>query len=438
MALFGTLNTGASGLTATSTAMSVIGDNIANINTTGFKGSRADFASMIPNSIGGLGGAQQLGTGTGLSQVRAMFGQGSLQQTGSALDMAVTGNGFFQVNDGDQSYYTRDGSFYMDNAGYVTNAAGLRVQGYSALDDGTIIPRGGDLQIDTGQAPSQATSEVTFDLTLKNLDTSDFDTQLSSGGLTLDGNTVTLADVDDANGNIWATSSTIYDDAGNAHEVTFLFEQESDTTVTYKAVVDGAEMGQTEGFLYEIGEGSVTLTDGAVSASEFQITASDTFAYTTSAPEFSVLLGKDVNGDDTDGGVLIADENSVTSLSQDGYAIGEVTGIEVDDEGIITANYTNGEEKVLGQVVLATFDSQAGLRRLGGNLFSSSYASGDPAIGTPGSGTRGNLQGFALEGSNVELEHEFVKMIQSQRSYQANARVISTASDTLQELVNLL
>ena len=100
MALFGTLNTGASGLTATSTAMSVIGDNIANINTTGFKGSRADFASMIPNSIGGLGGAQQLGTGAGLSQVRAMFGQGSLQQTGSALDMAVTGNGFFQVNDG--------------------------------------------------------------------------------------------------------------------------------------------------------------------------------------------------------------------------------------------------------------------------------------------------------------------------------------------------
>ena len=438
MALFGTLNTGASGLSATSTAMSVIGDNIANINTTGFKSSRADFADMIPQGLGSINGPQQMGTGVGLSQLRSFFGQGSLNGTGSALDMAISGNGFFQVQDGDESFYTRDGSFYMNNDGYIVTAGGLRLQGYNPLDDGSIIPRPGDLRIDTSPISPKETTEVVFNLTLPEHD-SNFNNQLSSGALVLDGNTVTFDDVQTANEDIWYTTSTIYDAAGKAHEVTYMFEWENANTVTYKAVVDGAEVGQTEGFLYEIGEGQIDLVNGEIVTSSWQITQADTFTDASGVAAFEVLLGKDINGDDTDGGVMAGDgAGTVNSVSQDGYGIGEVTGVHVDDDGIITANYTNGEELVLGQVILATFNSQQGLRRLGGNLFQSSYASGEPAIGEPGTGSRGDLQGFALENSNVELEHEFVKMIQSQRSYQANARVISTANDTLTELVNLV
>ena len=435
MGLFGTLNTGATGLSATSTAMSVIGDNIANINTTGFKGSRADFASMIPNTIGSLGGAQQMGSGAGLSQVRALFGQGTLNGTGSALDMAITGNGFFQVSDGDQDFYTRDGSFFLDKAGYVTTPGGLRVQGYSALSDGTIVPRGGDLHVDTGVSAPSATSEVTFDLTVGTIQVDEYADTLST--YSFDGSTETLEDV--TTSTMTTTTSTIYDDAGNAHEVTFLFEQNDAATITYKALVDGAAMGKDEGYLYELGEGTISVADGEITANTWSITANDNFPGTSSQPDFDVLLGVDSNGDEVAGGLLVTGKaDSVNSVSQDGYGVGEVSGIAVDGEGVVRATYTNGEEQILGQVVLATFDSQQGLRRLGGNLFGASAASGEPAIGIAGTGGRGGIQSFALEGSNVELEHEFVRMIQSQRAYQANARVISTASDTLQELVNLL
>ena len=437
MGLFGTLNTGATGLSATSTAMGVIGDNIANINTTGFKGGRADFASMIPNTIGSLGGAQQMGSGAGLSQVRALFGQGTLNGTGSALDMAITGNGFFQVSDGEQDYYTRDGSFFLDKAGYVTTSGGLRVQGYSALSDGTIVPRGGDLHVDTGVSAPSATSAVTFDLNLP-YQKADWADTLS--GYSLDGSTETLEDLRAGSDFLSVTSSTIYDEAGNAHEVSFIFEQTDEFEIKYKAVVDGAEMGADEGYLYEIGSGTIELnSDQSIKTNTWTPGSNDPFVGTGSAPDFDVLLGMDSSGEEVNGGLRTGDGDlSVNSVSQDGYGVGEVSGIAVDGEGIVRATYTNGEEQILGQVVLATFDSQGGLRRLGGNLFGASAASGEPAIGIAGTGGRGGIQSFALEGSNVELEHEFVRMIQSQRAYQANARVISTASDTLQELVNLL
>ncbi len=437
MALFGCMNTGATGLSVTSSAMSVIGDNIANMNTTGFKGARADFASLIPNAVGVLNGAAQMGTGTSLAQIRSYFGQGTMQATGSALDLAISGNGFFQVRDGDQSFYTRDGGFFLDQAGNVVNAHNLPLQGYNALSDGTVVPRVGDLRIDTTPISSQATSEIVFDTTIASLDPTEYANTL--GALTLDGNTETLSDVIDGNENIWTTTSNIYDDAGNVHEVIFLFEQNDDATITYKAVVDGADMGQTEDSLYELGEGTITLTDGKITTNTWAVTANDAFPYTTNQPDFDVLLGADATGAETEGGLIVSGaESSVNSISQDGYGVGEATGIEIAQDGMITATYSNGEEIVVGQVVLASFDAQDGLRRLGGNLWQASPNSGDPAVGVPGTGNRGDLRGYALEGSNVELEDQFVKMIQNQRTYQANSRVISTASDTLQELMNII
>jgi len=437
MSIYSSMYIGMSGMRTNEHAITVIGDNIANMNTTGFKGARADFASLIPNSVGVLNGAGQMGSGTSLAQIRSYFGQGTMHATGSALDLAISGNGFFQVRNGEQDFYTRDGGFFLDASGYVVNAANLPVQGYNALSDGTIVPRVGDLRIDTTPIPSQATSEVTFDATIASLDSTEYANTLAA--LTLDGNTETMSDVLGGNENIWTTTSTIYDDAGNVHEVIFLFEQNDDATITYKAVVDGADMAQTEGDLYELGEGTITLTDGQITTNTWAITANDAFPYTTNQPAFDVLLGADATGAETEGGLIVSgSESSVNSVTQNGYGVGEATGIEIAQDGMITATYSNGEEIAVGQVVLASFDAQDGLRRLGGNLWQANPNSGDPAIGVAGTGNRGDIRGYALEGSNVELEDQFVKMIQNQRTYQANSRVISTASDTLQELMNII
>ena len=438
MSLFSTLNVGASGLGVSSASLSVIGDNIANVNSTGFKQTRAAFADFLPQTQFGLAGPSTLGTGAAVNRLTTLFGQGGIEATGNATDMAINGGGFFIVNNGKQDFYTRDGGFYVDQNGFLVNTAGLNVQGYNAANN-LLSPVVTDLQVDTSAVPATATSTIALEASMaESADSSgayDNPLQVASAGFWgtgVGGTTITAA----ASAADFSTSITTYDSRGTAHDVSILFEQVGPSDWTWHAVVDAGETVNGAGVpfgpagdAFEVASGTATFnTSGVLTASTTNLTAGWTYSG-AAAPVLTF--------DYTDlkmGGA----NDSVTNITQDGNGVGELLSLSVDNQGIINGTYSNGEQRILGQAALATFRADWALDRAGGNLFSATNEAGDPAVGAPGTGSRGTIVGSALEKSNVNLEEQFVNMITAQRSYQANASVISAADQSLQKLVNLV
>jgi flagellar hook protein FlgE len=450
VSLFNTLNTGASGMGASSTTLSVIGDNIANIGTTGFKSSSATFADNFPNVVNGLGGPAQIGTGSGLGDVATHFGQGALVQSSSAIDVAILGTGFFQVAQGDDVFYSRDGSFHLDAGGYLVNSQGLRVQGYQA-QDGEIVPAMGDIQLDATGIPQQATSTITLDATLSaEADATSEPLEDLRAAAAFDG-TSGAPTLDELSGAAdFSTSVTVYDSLGLPHDVTLFFERDSATPETWNvtAVVDGASVDTDgdgvadgeAGHAFQIGTGTVQFdTEGQLVANT-GISMESGWTFPGAAPlQAEFAFGLDPSGQPSDGSLRMSGaESYLSSISQDGYPSGTLDSVSVAADGTITGQYTNGQSQALGQIATATFASNSGLDRVGGNLFRATEASGEPALGVAGTGGRGTLSGFSLESSNVELEDQFVMMIQAQRAYQANTGVIRTADEALQQLIQLV
>ncbi|MEC7947486.1 MAG: flagellar hook protein FlgE [Myxococcota bacterium] len=443
MSLFSTMNTATSGLGAASSRMGVIGDNIANLNTTGFKGSRAEFADFLPQDVFGLAGPSQLGKGAALNGISTLHQQGSIDQSTNALDMAISGNGFFVVNDGVQDFYSRNGTFFLDEDGFVVNTQELNLQGYNATD-GVLGATVEDLQLDLDPIAPDATTTITMTANLSA--EADFSTT-PVASLTFDGNTDTLEDAADQAD--FATSITVYDSLGTPHQVTVVFERTATGDWSYYSLVDASEVtstslptGGAEGNAFQIASGTVSFdTDGNLtSISETLTSASDPWSFTgASSQDLTLEFGIDTAGVATDGRLRQHNgDSNVSAVAQDGFPTGNLTSLSVDSDGIIYGEYTNGEEFVMGQVVLAKFPSNGGLERVGNTLFRATLDSGAPAVGAPDTGGRGVVAGNALEKSNVDLEDEFVSMITAQRTFQANARVINTSNDTLQELVNLV
>jgi flagellar hook protein FlgE len=455
MSLFTTMNTAASGLGVSSGSLEVIGDNIANMNTVGFKGTRAEFADYLPQDVYGLAGPSQIGKGAGMNNLQTLFGQGSLDSSQNPLDMAISGDGFFVVSDGEQDFYSRAGQYYLDNQGYVVNAQGYVLQGYNVDDAGTLGATVGDLQIDLNTVQPAATTDIALTATLDSTITTITGgvTALTLLGTAASGS-ATLEEA--ANAADFATSVTIYDSLGNPHEATVLWEYNGFNAATgtsqwnYSVVVDGGEVdapsGTTleDGYAFEIASGTVDfdgngeIDQGTVPT--LNLTAA--WEFTGANPQ---AIDYDFGYDFTtatftgDGDVrAIAGASAVSGISQNGYPPGELSNLSVDSDGVVTGSYTNGEEYTLGQVVLARFSANAELERVGNTLFRETLASGSPAIGAADTGGRGRIAGNALEQSNVDLEREFVTMITAQRTYQANARMIDTANSTLQELVQLV
>lgn len=445
LSLFSTLNTAASGLGVSSSSLSVIGDNIANMNTTGFKSTRSEFADYLPQDVFGLAGPSQLGKGAGVNNLQTMFGQGALDTSQNPLDMAISGDGFFVVSDGVADMYTRAGEFYLDDQGYVVTAQGANLQGYNVDATGTLGKTMGDLQLDLDPVQPAATTTITLTATL------DADTAVTGGvgALVLDGTAAADTLEDAANAADFATSVTTYDSLGVAHEVTVLWEYAGANTWNWYAVVDAGELDSAAlagagvaGNAFEIANGTATF-DGAGQLNAFtetQTSATDPWAFNgANANDINFLMGLDTAGVATDGRVrMLAGTSAVSGIAQDGYPPGDLVGLSTETDGTITGRYSNGQEYVMGQVVVARFAANAELERIGNTLFRETIGSGNPAIGVAGTGGRGVVAGNSLEQSNVDLEAEFVNMITSQRSYQANARMIDTANSTLQELVQLV
>ncbi len=411
---------GLSGLNASSKNLEVIGNNVANANTIGAKSSRAEFGDMYASAINGT----SIGIGVNLQAVTQQFTQGNITTTDSPLDLAINGNGFFEVSNGSQTLYTRNGQFQADKDGFLTTNTGLKLVGYPAAKDGTIQPGAAvPLQLPTGGVAPNPTSEITIEM---NLD--------ARKATTLPASTPAI-DFTDAKTYNDATSVTVFDAKGQDVALTYYFQKSATDTWNVYATANGTSVNvdgagnplPVTTISFPSNGGTPTAPLGTV---PFDVPSTTNAAGATTLPITGIALN-------LTGATQFGSGFGVTSMVQDGYAAGQLTGVTVEKSGIVMATYSNGQAKPAGQLELATFRNPQGLSPLGGNLWARSYSSGDPAVGTPGSGNIGALQAGALEESNTDLTGELVDMITAQRVYQANAQTIKTQDQVLQTLVNL-
>lgn len=425
MSIWSTLYTGRSGLTAYGDAINVVGDNIANVSTVGFKSGSANFNDILGQRTNG---GQNLGAGVKMGSVSQAFGQGSFLQSGGSLDYAIQGGGFFEVageSDGIQgSYYTRNGRFSLNNEGLMVNQDGLRVQGYQVDANGDVVGGVGDIEI-SGQSPPVATATADMEL---NLDPND-----DTPGVAFD-------PLDPAATSDYQTNVTVYDSLGNAQDVQMFFTNNGAGAFEWRAMVDGSALnGGTPGVLTEIADGTLGFdTNGNLDTETLNASSADFIGATAGqAIQFDFGEAITTDGGDGSGSSMVAGASTVESFDQDGREPGDLIDVITSENGTVSGLYSNGETEPIAKLALASFRAPENLRREGDQLWSASRDSGQALLGEAGTSGRGSVASGALEGSNVDLGDELVTLIAYQRAFQANARTISTADEMLTEINNL-
>ncbi len=406
MGILTSMFTAVSGLSAYGNAMGIIGNNIANVGTVGFKGSRPAFADLISTSLAGGSGTDQVGLGVFMADVQGVFTQGSLTTTGQVLDMAIDGNGFFLVRDAaGTDFYSRNGQFKLDSQGRVVDANNFLVQGYQANTAGVLTGTIGNITLsNTNRAPS-ATTTATI---TANLDSAAVPPSAA------------FSATDPTTYN-FSSSISIFDSLGNSHNLQFFYVKTAgaNTWNLYQRLDSGAAAAATN----LVFNSSGALTSGG--AQTFNLAIAGGAATPQSvAVDFTALT-------------QYSSRSSLLDQTQDGFTSGSLAQFAVDSQGQITAQYTNGQSQLLAQVLLSRFPSPQGLARQGDNVFTATAESGAAIQGAPGNNGLGRIISGAIEQSNVDLGEEFVDMIITQRAFQANSRAITTSDEMLQELVNL-
>jgi flagellar hook protein FlgE len=403
---------GLSGLNASSKQLEVIGNNVANASTVGFKQSRAQFSDVYANSLMGSG-ASQVGIGTNLSAVAQQFTQGNITSTNNSLDISINGAGFYRMANNGVVTYSRNGQFQLDKTGYIVDAQGKHLTGYQADSNG-ILSKGSavDIQIDSSDLVPQETAEVE---TKVNLDSRN--TVLTAAGF----------DPDDPTTYHNSTAISVFDSLGNSHTLQSFYVKTASNVWNVFTTMNGTSTtvlpAPTAVLTFPAtgtGVGPTSLPDPGV------------VNYTPTTGASALAINLDLTNSTQFGSTF-----SVNANNQDGYASGQLAAFNTGADGVIVGSYTNGQSKTLGQVVLANFVNMNGLRPLGGNAWAESSESGAPLIGEPSTGQLGVLQSSSQEDSNVDLTAELVNMITAQRVYQANAQTIKTQDQVLQTLVNL-
>jgi flagellar hook protein FlgE len=397
-----------SGLNAASADLGVAANNIANVNTNGFKMSRAQFSEVFAVGTQSVS-SSATGSGVRLSSIAQQFTQGNIDFTDNALDLAIAGEGFFVLSDNGARLYSRAGAFGVDNQGNVVNAQGHRLQAYPYAGSGlfnTGTPQ--DLQLTTGANPPQATTRATLGLNLP------ADAPLPSNPV--------FDPVDPSSFN-HTTSVTVYDSLGSAHTATTYFIKDAAVnTWNLQVEIDGTPVG---------GVNQITFAnDGSLSTPAGGLLSLPAYTPTTGAADITMSM-------DLGTATQFGNAFGVNSLSQDGFTTGRLTGVSVDAEGIVFARFTNGQSTSLGKLALANFVNQQGLQQLGDTTWGQSFASGDALLGEAGTASFGSIQSGALEASNVDLTAQLVQMITAQRNFQANAQMISTADTVTQTVINI-
>lgn len=427
---------GLSGLNAASKELEVVGNNVANANTVGFKGSQAQFGDVFAAALSGAGAAQ-IGIGSRLLAVAQQFTQGNISVTNNSLDMAVNGPGFFVLNTGHGVGYSRNGQFQLDKNGFIVSAAGDFLQGYP-INTTTGLPTTGApqaLTIPTAVADAAATG-ASVGAGAKGL----------TVGLNVDSNAAIIATAFDPNTPTTfnnSTSTTTYDSKGVAQTTSLFFKKTAaNTWDVYTTVTDPT----TGAYLYTKSTPAV-VPPAVPAAGTWNPIGSVTFGtngryLSTTIPNPAISFtpaGANVESFPMDFTTCtqFGAAFGVTKLTQDGYTSGQLSGFSISQDGIILGRYSNGVSKSLGQVALATFPNMQGLQPLGNNVWAESSRSGSPVVNAPGAGNNGVLQTSSTEDSNVDLTAELVNMITAQRVYQANAQTIKTQDAVMQTLVNL-
>lgn len=407
---------GLSGLNATSKALEIIGNNIANANTFGAKASRAEFSDMYAAALNGAG-ANSIGIGVRLAAVAQQFTQGNISVTENSMDLAINGAGFFRLQDrAGQELFSRNGQFKVDRDGFIVNNQGL------LLTDG-IQP----LQLPTRPLVPQPTSRIGIELNL--------DSRARPVATP-----VPAIDPSDPTTYNNATSMTVFDVQGEPIPLTLYFQRADPATVTPPDPVDvdrwnvlvtanGTPVTTTPRPFTMAFQNGLPLTPPPPPASP---PPASPFTLSISGGPLTTPISVDLRQATQFGAAF-----GVTNMTQDGYALGQLAGITIGPNGTILARFTNGQSQPVEQIALATFRNPQGLQPMGNNVWTSTHTSGDPIVGVPGEGGRGLLQAGALEESNVDLTAELVRMISAQRMFQANAQTIKTMDQALQSVVNL-
>lgn len=428
---------GLSGLNAASKSLDVIGNNVANTTTVGYKQSRAEFSDVYAASLSGAG-SSNIGLGTQVAAVTQQFTQGNITASNNPMDVAINGRGFFRMSQGGSISYTRNGQFQMDKNNYIVDARGLQLTGFAlntttgVLDTSTPVA----LKLDTGDQPPLATGTAT---TNKGI----------SAQLNLDSRNSIIAaafNYQDPTTFNQSTSLAIYDSQGNPYSQTLYFKKTAANTWNMYSTVTNPlgntvsvpnPADQTVPVTTLVFGTNGTLTSSSLGTGNLTVPAAPGVG---SPAAFTVLSGAAIvfpvsfTGTSQYGASF-----GVNALSQDGYSSGKLTGTSISPDGFIKGRYTNGQTKILGQVTVTNFQNPQGLQPLGNNQWGETSASGNavPVAGVPGTGSLGVLQASAVEDSNVDLTAELVNMITAQRVYQANAQTIKTQDSVMQTLVNL-
>jgi flagellar hook protein FlgE len=402
-----------SGVHAAMADLNTTANNIANVNTPGFKRSRAEFANMFPVSPYGLA-SNQIGAGVRVAGVRQQFAQGGVSFTNNNLDLAISGTGFFTLSRNGAQIYSRAGNFSVDQAGYVVDNFGDRLQVFPP----TTGPGGVGTSFDTGRLT---------DLQLATADSAPNATTAISVGTNVPADAVppvtTPFNPLDSTSYTNTTSVTTYDSLGVAH-TTSIYYVKTATANTWDmyTTVDGTALSGPSPLVYSSAGALVTPAGGTLTL--------PAFAPTNGAAPMTITL-------DMSGSTQYASKFSTNELTQDGYTTGQLSGIDVSKEGIVSARYTNGQSVAIGEVALTNFANPQGLQQIGDNSWAETFDSGQPLRGVAGTSAFGQIQAGALEASNVDLTEQLVNMITAQRDFQANAQMIQTADQITQTIINI-
>lgn len=420
--MFTSFSTALSALSAESTAIDVVGNNLANLNTPGFKTSVVCFRDLVTESLGAGLGTTQVGFGTGQPLTVRQFSQGAIQTTAGMLDAAIQGDGFFVVQDkSGETLYTRAGNFQTDTSGNLLTDTGFKVQGWTAdPTTGLVDTNGtmGNIVVPVGSLkPPLATTEITADLNL---------------------NSAAAADATSS----FTTPLTVYDSLGTPHVLTLGFQKTAPNTWSYQVTMPGEEIGGgTAGTPYPISGASGSLTfdsNGKLTSPAFGTPIAFSIpGLSDGASDMNVswdCFTKAGAGRITQFG----QPSSPSASSQNGAGAAQLDHVGLADGGQILAAYTDGTQVMVGQVAMASIRNPQSLIAAGNNAFQLSALTANPSIGVPGTGGRGTIQGGATEASTVDIATEFTSLIVYQRAYEANAHVVTTADTLSQDTINLI
>ncbi len=403
-----------SGLTASSDALNIISNNLANLNTVGFKDQQANFQDLFFQQLGtsGAGDPIQVGAGTEVGSVTSDFSNGNTQSTGVPSDVAITGNGFFVTQGADGSYaYTRAGDFTVTNQGDLVASNGQDVLGYPAVN-GVVNTAAGLAPIQLGEGQMSAPYATTTIAQTTNLDASAANqTEFSAPPL------------------------TVYDSLGNSHELTINYTKTGTNAWSYQITMPAADTGGT-GNPTVVSTGNLTFdSNGNLTSPTGSVTGISIAGLADGAATMNLTW----NLTSSTGGTLtqLASTSSTSTSNQNGYASGSLTTYSVNSDGTISGTFSNGQVQTIGQIAIANFANYQGLQQGAGNTYTPTLASGQAVIGTAGSGGRGTLTGGALELSNVDISTEFTNLIVVQRGFEANARMVTTFDSISSDTINL-